>query len=113
MSVRTAFLKLHLWVGLAAALLVTVLAITGTMLVFENEIDRTLNPMMKVTPQAGNRSIAEITDVVRKQYKRPVINVGMNPRPELAWQLMVPEGKQITLVYVDLHTARITGSRPF
>ncbi|MCU1233402.1 MAG: Propeptide, PepSY amd peptidase [Candidatus Solibacter sp.] len=113
MSVRTAFLKLHLWVGLAAALLVTALAITGTMLVFENEIDRALNPMMKVAPQAGNRPIAEIVDRVRQQFKRPVLNVGMNPHPDLAWQLMVPVGKQITLVYVDPHTAQVTGSRPF
>ena len=108
MSVRTAFLKLHLWVGLAAALLVTALAISGTMLVFENEIDRALNPMMKVAPQSGNLPIAAIVDRVRKQFNRPVINVGMNPRPDLAWQLMVPTGKQVTLVYVNPHTGEIT-----
>ncbi len=113
MSVRTAFLKLHLWVGLAAALLVTSLGVTGTILVFENEIDRALNPMMKVAPQSGNLSIAQLTDAVSKQFQRPVINVGMNPRPDLAWQLMVPAGKQITLVYVNPHTGRITGSRLF
>ncbi len=113
MSVRTAFLKLHLWVGLAAALLVTALAISGTMLVFENEIDRALNPMMKVAPQSGNLPIAAIVDRVRKQFNRPVINVGMNPRPDLAWQLMVPTGRQVTLVYVNPHTGEITGSRLF
>src|SRR6266568_4863388 len=113
MSVRTAFLKLHLWVGLAAALLITALAVTGAMLVFENEIDRALNPMMKVNPQPGNRPIVEIVDRVRQQFKRPVINVGMNPHPDLAWQLMVPTGKVITLVYVDPHTGQVTGSRPF
>jgi uncharacterized iron-regulated membrane protein len=113
MSVRTAFLKLHLWVGLAAALLVTALAISGTMLVFENEIDRALNPMMKVAPQAANLPIAAIADRVRKQFNRPVINVGLNTRADIAWQLMVPTGKQINLVYVNPHSGEITGSRLF
>jgi uncharacterized iron-regulated membrane protein len=44
MSIRNIILKLHLWVGMAAALLILLLAASGTLLVYENEIDRLLNP---------------------------------------------------------------------
>ena len=112
MSVRTAFLKLHLWVGLAAALLVAALAITGTMLVFEGEIDRTLNPMMTVAPQAANLPIVDLMGRIRKQYGRAPINVAISPRSDIAWYLMVPApNKKVAQVFINQHTGEITGQR--
>jgi uncharacterized iron-regulated membrane protein len=72
MSVRTVFLKLHLWMGLGAALLVVLLAATGTMLVYDGEIDRMLNPkLLTVAPQPQNLPVTEVIDCVRKQFKLP------------------------------------------
>lgn len=112
MTLRKALLNLHLWVGLAAALFVAFLAATGTMLVFEGEIDRTLNPsLLTVPPAATNLPIAQLVDSAKKAFDgRPILNIGVNQRPDLAWQLIVA-GKQITFAFINPHTGQITGSR--
>ncbi|MCX6630271.1 MAG: PepSY-associated TM helix domain-containing protein, partial [Candidatus Solibacter sp.] len=112
MSVRTVFLKLHLWVGLGAALLVALLAATGTMLVYDGEIDRMLNPkLLTVAPQPQNLPLTEIVNRVRQQFKGyAVVNLGMNPRPDLAWQVILG-GKGVVFAYVNPHTGQVTGSR--
>ena len=112
MSLRTVFLKLHLWVGLAAALLVFLLAGTGAMLVFEGEIDRALNPkLLTVAPQPQNLPLTDLLDKVRQQEKGYTpINIGMQSRPDLAWQVILG-GKSVILGYIDPHTGEITGTR--
>src|SRR4051812_6357658 len=42
-ALRRSLLTLHQWVGLAAGLFLIVISISGSALVFENEIDRALN----------------------------------------------------------------------
>jgi uncharacterized iron-regulated membrane protein len=112
MSIRTAFLKLHLWVGLTAAILVLLLAVSGTILVFENEIDRALNPKLLFVPaQPANLPVAELVDRIRKQMPgRVVVNVGLNSRPDLAWQVILG-GRGALWAYVNPHTGEITGTR--
>ena len=51
--VRRAFLTLHQWAGLAGALFLIVIAVSGSALVFENEIDRALNPSTSYVAPAG------------------------------------------------------------
>ena len=54
---RKVILKLHLWIGLAAALLLLLTGASGALLVFESEIDHALNPTLTQLPartQAGH-----------------------------------------------------------
>jgi uncharacterized iron-regulated membrane protein len=54
-------LLLHRWVGLGLGGLVAVLGVTGSALVYEEEIDAALNPaLLRVEPPAVARSAAEI-----------------------------------------------------
>ena len=111
MSLRSAFLKLHLWVGLAAAILILLLAVTGAILVFENEIDRALNPkLLTVAPQSTNLPVADLVDRARKQFARPIQSIGVNSRPDLAWQLILG-GKGPLFAFINPHTGEITGTR--
>ena len=112
MSIRTAFLKLHLWVGLAAAILILLLAVTGTLLVFENEIDRLLNPkLLTVAPQPTNLPVTELVARIKQQLPGSlVVNVGLNPRPDLAWQVIMG-GRKAAWAYVNPHTGEVTGTR--
>ncbi|MEO8370988.1 MAG: PepSY-associated TM helix domain-containing protein [Candidatus Solibacter sp.] len=111
MSVRTAFLKLHLWVGLAAAVLVCLIAVTGALLVFEGEIDRALNPkLLIVAPQSQNRPLTELLANVRQRFKgNTPTNVLVQARPDLAWPVSL--AKNGTAAYINPHTGEITGSR--
>jgi len=112
MAIRNAFLKLHLWMGLGAAVLVFLLALSGTILVFDNEIDRFLNPkLLTVAPQSTNVPITDMIRSVQQAYPgHSVVNIGINARPDLAWQFILG-GRGIVFAYVNPHTGAVTGSR--
>lgn len=64
MTIRNLWLKSHRWVGLAIALPLVVVALSGSVLVFEDALDRALNPALSfVTP--GERSLP-LDDLVRR-----------------------------------------------
>lgn len=46
LTMRRAYLTVHLWVGTVAALFLFALGISGSIIAFENEIDRALNPKL-------------------------------------------------------------------
>jgi uncharacterized iron-regulated membrane protein len=50
MSIRKILLNLHLWAGLAAAAFLALLGMTGSLIVFEDEIDSWLNPRPHIQP---------------------------------------------------------------
>lgn len=61
MTFRKVVLALHLVVGLVAAVLMLLLGGSGALLVFEDEIDRALNPRLtRVEPQGERLSLGEL-----------------------------------------------------
>jgi len=44
MTARRILLKVHLWFGLAAAIVLAILGLTGSILAFQNDIDHWLHP---------------------------------------------------------------------
>ncbi|MFH6991599.1 PepSY domain-containing protein [Flavobacterium sp. FlaQc-48] len=46
--------KLHLWLGLTSGLVVSIVVLTGSILVFENEIDPLINPEFHIVSSIGN-----------------------------------------------------------
>ena len=68
-ALRRSLLTLHQWVGLAAGLFLVVIAVSGSALVFENEIDRALNPSTSfVTPGGQTLSIETLISRVQAAY---------------------------------------------
>ncbi len=55
MTVKKIVGKLHLWLGLSSGLLVFIVAITGCVLAFEQEIKAVLRPYQYINPVATNR----------------------------------------------------------
>lgn len=64
-STRTALLKLHRWVGLAFAALLLVQGLTGTLLVFRDEIESLIHPALAVTP-GETMPVQTLVDTVRE-----------------------------------------------
>src|SRR5947207_2226574 len=85
---RRSLLKLHLWVGLTAGIFLVVIAVSGSALVFENEIDRALNRSTSfVTP--GARPLPIETLIARVQAARPqdqVTGVRIADTPDQAYE---------------------------
>jgi uncharacterized iron-regulated membrane protein len=76
MSFRTLWLKAHLWVGLAIALPLVVVALSGAVLVFEDALDRALNPALSfVTPGDRPLPLDEIVSRVKAAYPTPCVVV--------------------------------------
>lgn len=112
-SFRRASVALHRWVGLGAGLLLAVIGLTGSALVFREEIDRALNPgLLRVAARAERQPLeAAVRAAVAAHPEAPaprrvrlsrradgVTEVWMGTKPDL-------------FVYVDPYTARVLGAR--
>ena len=87
--VRRSLLTLHQWVGLAAGIFLIVISVSGSALVFENDIDRALNPATSfVTP--GARPLPAETLIARVTAAYPseeVTGVRIPDKPDQAYEL--------------------------
>lgn len=109
---RRVLLFLHRWVGLLAAILIVVVAGSGAMLIFENEIDHVLNPKLFNVKPAGSRvSVEEMFNSARQAFpKQRVQNIGFPNDDKLSAQLMLGTGQR---VFMDPYTGKVLGSRGF
>jgi uncharacterized iron-regulated membrane protein len=74
-TIRRSLLALHQWVGLAAGLFLVVISVSGSALVFENEIDRALNPSASfVTPGTRRLPIETLIARVLATYPKDQVN---------------------------------------
>ena len=72
MALRRIILNLHLYAGLAAALFLTILGVTGSIMVFEDQIDGWLNPQPVIHPLPERLSLHDLQirlEVARPGYK--------------------------------------------
>ena len=113
MKVRRAFLLAHQWVGLAAAAFLVVIAVSGSALVFENEIDRALNPALSYVPNPDGRlrplPLEEL--VARLNAGRPDDPIGgvrIADRSDQAYEF---SSRLRRSTFVDPYLGRVLGSR--
>src|SRR5262249_26244188 len=110
MPLRRALLKVHQWVGLAAAVFLFVLATTGSALVFENEIDRALNPSLSYV-HAGGTALPLSQLVASPNAASPTDPVGsirIAEQPNQAYEL---SSRVRRTIMVDPYTGAILGTR--
>jgi uncharacterized iron-regulated membrane protein len=107
---RRSLLKVHQWVGLAAGLFLVVIAVSGSALVFENEIDRALHPSTSfVTPGAAPLPIGTLAARVSAAYPQDQITgVRIADRPDQADEFSL-RSRQGAMV--DPYTGTILGLR--
>lgn len=71
---RNAILKVHLWVGLAAGLVLLCAGVSGALLVFEQQIDDVLNPRLgKVQPHGEPLTLTESKTALERAYPNYVV----------------------------------------
>jgi uncharacterized iron-regulated membrane protein len=87
-TVRRALLTVHQWVGLAAGLFLVVISVSGSALVFENELDRALNPSTSfVAPGGAPLPIETLIGRVQATYPADqVTGVRIADRPDQAYE---------------------------
>jgi len=87
-----------------------ILGVTGSILEFEPELDRSLHSQLSyVTPVGRVLSLREIGDVASRRFNgEPVVAYLLSTSPDLSWQVVLPSG----IVYVNQYTGEVLGLRP-
>lgn len=121
---RKVWLTIHLWIGLAVGLFLSLIGVTGSALVFFHEIDGWLTPALSIAdapPQgrAGWRTLEDITaaaiNAVPGEPTGFFVYYPNHPRKAFwfFFPLRAMEGAppDVVNVFVDPHTATVTGAR--
>lgn len=109
--------KLHRYLGLVAGLVIMVVGLTGSLLIFENEISPFLLGVQfgKITPQSQQVSIASVIDNVKAVYNNPSLNFSfleLPQKPDQPIRIELQSPNKPTLdVIVNPYTGKILGDR--
>ena len=110
---RRVWLKAHLWVGLLIALPLIVVAISGAALVFEDAIDRRLNPSISyVTPGAQAAPIDAIVANARAAFPDARLgSITFPEQPDIALQISAAAKPEPFTIAVNQYTGNVLGRR--
>lgn len=110
---RALWLKAHLWVGLTIAAPLIVVALTGSVLVFEEALDRALNRHLSyVTPGDRSLSLDEIAARARAAYPDAQLGSFSFPeQPDHALQIGAAGTPGPFTIAVNQYTGEILGTR--
>lgn len=105
--------KWHLYLGLIAGLIVSIVGITGSILVFQDEIDQKLNPELFFVEANGTyKNYGEILPLVKKLYPElGAESIMINKGAENPTYRILKDGYQ-TEVFIDPYTGEVLDSRP-
>ncbi len=108
---RKAFLWLHRWLGLTAALVIAFLGVSGAALVFRPELDARFSPqLLRVAAQTERANWQRNLSAVQSRFpdaKVSFVFVGKTPTDADEWWF---DGGD-TRVYVDPYRAEVLGTR--
>ena len=112
MILGRALLLAHQWVGLAAAACLAVIAVSGSTLVFENAIDRAMNPALSYVPKPDGQRLLPLEELVsRVNAERPDDPVGGVRIAEQPDQTYEFSSRLRRSTFVDPYRGRVLGSR--
>lgn len=107
------FGKWHVYLGIIAGAIVAFVGVTGSILVFQDEIDRALNPeLFTVMAQQHKMSFEDIIPVVRQKYPDLKFNYflkAVEDKPNLAYHLF--NFKTEEEYFINPYTAELSGKR--
>jgi uncharacterized iron-regulated membrane protein len=106
-------LNLHLWIGIASAILLLLTGASGALLVFEAQIDRALNPKLaRVTPCGTTLSLTQLKSALELQYPgSQVLGFDISDSDDTSYgaYLLPPSGHGLNLA-VDQHNGKALGA---
>jgi uncharacterized iron-regulated membrane protein len=109
MTARGVLLKVHLWLGVAAAIFLAVLGLTGSVIAFQNDFDRWLHPQLFYV-RVGARTLPEqvlIRVVERRFAPARVAELRVFRRPNLARVIQTTDRR---LVFVNPYDGSVLGN---
>ena len=112
MTVRRFFVKVHLYTGLATAAFLLVIGLTGTILSFEPDYDRWVNPALWRVPRRPRLPEQTLVDTVQRELRDAegparVATIALSGG-NVAQVFTLTNGER---VFVDPSTGRVLGER--
>ncbi len=111
MKARRVVFNLHLYTGLAAGLLLLLSGLTGSLLVFRDEIEGLVYPeLMKTVPRDERVSLQVVLEAVGRAYPqdRP-FSIRLPRTPQQTYLVKMNDGHDL-FVYADPYSGRILGA---
>ena len=111
-SLRAALLKIHRWLGFAAAAFLALLSGTGLILAFEEPLDRALNrSLTHISTQGPALSIDQISDTLTRDYPGYSVQRWTFARDsEETYSVVLRSGSDTQTIFLDPHTGRTIGN---
>lgn len=113
-ALKKSILKLHLWLGLASGLVVFMVALTGSILVFEEEIDQFINPEFYTVPEIGKekKPMDDAVKEVQNQYFiEKILRIYTFNDPERTIQIMGKNREGETQFFsINPYSGKVIGS---
>jgi len=110
--------QLHLWLGISSGLVVFIVALTGSLLVFEEELEPVINRSFHVVnaPEDKSRlSLDSLTKIVNTRFpENKISRIIIQPEDERTIVMGLKNGKKerdILSAAINPYTGEITGSR--
>jgi uncharacterized iron-regulated membrane protein len=116
-KLRDAAFYLHRYLGLTVGIILIIVGLTGSTLVFQQEIDRWLlnRQIEPIIPQGDRLSIESVIDTVKATYAdRPnlsIQSIDFNLEPNAPLQVWMSQDDQWTEVNINPYTGVILGTR--
>src|SRR5207247_6694046 len=113
MTNRTLWLKAHLYVGLTIAVLLFIVALSGAALVFEDNIDRALNPTLAHVAVSDRwLPLQDLVARVRVAYPGAQLgSISFPEKPGQSMQISARTNQEPMSVYINQYTGQILGNR--
>jgi uncharacterized iron-regulated membrane protein len=109
---RAMLLKVHLWIGMAAALFLFALGLSGALLTFEDIIDPALNASAWfVKPQGTPLKLTQITQAIRQAFPQSTVEeLVLQQKPDDTVKIIIPgaNGRDVG-IGVNPYTGEIVG----
>lgn len=107
------FGKWHLYLGIIAGAIVAFVGVTGSILVFQDEIDRALNPkLFEVVAQKQKMPVEEIVPLIKKNYpglKIDYLMLNNFKNPNEAYSVLNLKSGEET--FINPYTGKTSGKR--
>lgn len=107
--------QVHLWLGLASGLVVLVVALTGCILVFEEELEPVIyrkQMVVEAKPEETRFTVDALMAIAQKEYPgAPVRQVRLEPAADRSTMVMLGNGKRLEqkYVFVNPYTGKVLG----
>ena len=107
---------LHLWLGLASGLIVFIVALTGSILVFEDELDEFFNPEFYKVASIGKEKLpvdAIISEVQKEFHLKKIDRIDSFADPERSLNITATDTDKRKMIFsVDPYSGKVLGSVP-